>query len=137
MVCLQETKLGDHLFNPGFNYKFYPSPPPISDRAKGGTAILVSESLQHNIISLNTGLQAVAVQILFNRFITVCSLYLPPDCNFNLQDLQALIDELPAMLFWVKDSWKMTKENRHSVSGASKIGESTQETTRDLPRKID
>ena len=34
-----------------------------------------------------------------------------------------------------QDSWKTTKENRHSVSGASKIGESTKETTRDFARE--
>ena len=102
-MCLQETKLGDHHFNPGFNYKFYASPPPVSDRAKGGTAILVNQCLQHSLVNINTDLQAVAVRILFNKFITVCSLYLPPDNSFSQQDLQDLIDQLPSPFLLLGD----------------------------------
>ena len=60
-MCLQEIKLGDHQFNPGFNHKLCASPPPISDRAKVGTAILVNQYLQQSIVNINTGLQSVAV----------------------------------------------------------------------------
>ena len=104
VVCLQETKLGVHHFNPGFNYQFYSSPPPISERAKGGTAILISKSLQHSPLNVNTTLQAVAARILMNnKFITVCSLYLPPDLDFNLQNLQDLIDQLPSPFLLLVD----------------------------------
>ena len=102
-MCLQETKLVDHHFNPGFDYKFYASQPPVSDRAKGGTTILVNQCLQHSLVNINTGLQAVAVRILFNKFITVCSLYLPPDNNFSQQDLQDLIDQLPSPFLLLGD----------------------------------
>ena len=94
-ICLQETKLGDKPFNFGLNYCFYRSPPIDSERAKGGAAIIIKKSVQQSSIDLNTRLQAVAVRVLFNKFLTICSIYLPPDCNFNCEDLQDLIDQLP------------------------------------------
>ena len=99
-VCLQETKLGDKDFNFGLNYCFYRSPPPDSERAKGGAAIIVKKSVQQSTVVLNTTLQAVAVRILFNRFLTICSVYLPPDCDFSHRDLQDLIDQLPTPFFY-------------------------------------
>ena len=102
-VCLQETKLGDKDFNFGLNYCFYRSPPPDSERAKGGAAIIVKKSVQQSTVVLNTTLQAVAARILFNRFLTICSVYLPPDCDFSHRDLQDLIDQLPTPFLLLGD----------------------------------
>ena len=73
----------------------YRSPPPVSDRAKGGAAIIVKKSIQHSQISLQTTLQAIAVSVILHKRITICSLYLPPDLHFELLDLQDLINQLP------------------------------------------
>ena len=88
--------LGNYTFNPGLDYKIFNSPPPTGERSHGGAAIIVSKSLQHSLISLNTTLQAVAVSVLLDRKITVCCLYLPPNLSFNISDMQILIDQLPA-----------------------------------------
>ena len=95
--------LGNYTFNPGLNYEIFNSPPPAGERAHGGAAIIVSKSLQHSSISLNTTLQAVAISVLLDRMITVCSLYLPPDLNFNISDVQILIDQLPAPFILLGD----------------------------------
>ena len=95
IICLQETKLGYETYNPGLNYSMYCSPPPISDRAKGGAAIIVKKSLQHSQISLQTSLQAVAINVISHKRITICSLYLPPDLIFTFEDIKDLIDQLP------------------------------------------
>ena len=96
-ICLQETMLGNANFNPGLNYDFYSSPPPPGDRAHGGAAIIVSKALQHSPVILNTQLQAVAISVILDKQITICSLYLPPDPNFNVSfnDIQFLINQLP------------------------------------------
>ena len=96
ITCLQEIKLGTDSFNPGLNYVLYRSPPPASDRAKGGAAIIIKKSLQHSLLKLNTHLQAVAIQVILDRQLTICSLYLPPDLTFNVNDLQVLVNQLPS-----------------------------------------
>ena len=60
VFCIYETKL-DHDFNHGLNYSICKSPPPDSDRAKGGIAIINSKQREHNQLDLNTTLQAVAI----------------------------------------------------------------------------
>ena len=94
VVCLQETKLGNRDFNPGLNFSFYKSSLPVSEHAKGGTGIIIDKSTRHSLINLDTSLQAVAVRVLFDKFITVCSLYLPD--SFILSDLEHLISQLPS-----------------------------------------
>ena len=95
IVCLQETKLGMSSFNPGMNYIFHASPPPAGERAKGGAGIIVKKSIQHSVIRLNTSLQAVAISLILDKQLTVCSLYLPPDLHFTNSDLQGLASQLP------------------------------------------
>ena len=65
------------------------------DRAHGGVAIIVAKVLQHSYVPLNTNLQAVAIRTCFDREITICSLYLPPNSGFTLRDIQSLINQLP------------------------------------------
>ena len=103
VICLQETKLGESDFNAGMNYCVYKSPPLVSERAKGGTALIVSKNIQHEIVNINTSLQATAVRVLFDKLITVCSLYLPPDLCFNTADLQNLITQLPSPFLLLGD----------------------------------
>ena len=95
MVCLQETKLGDALYNPGLNYEFYKMCPADGERAHGGVAIVVSKSVQHSFIPLTSNLQAVAIRAFLDREITICSIYLPPRSAVSLADLQALLRQLP------------------------------------------
>lgn len=103
IICLQETMLGNSPYNPGLNYSIFNSHPPIGDRAHGGAAIIVNKSLQHSAIQLNTTLQAVAVSIILEKRITICSLYLPPDLVFNIGDIQSLINQLPTPLLLLGD----------------------------------
>ena len=106
-ICIQETKLGDHTPNLGFDYSFYRSPPLIDVRAQGGTGIVVRKSVNHRVVHLNSVLQASAIQIFTDKWVTICSLYLDPSLENRLQDvqgcprqlelydLQSLIDQLP------------------------------------------
>ena len=103
IICLQETMLGDSIFNPGLNYNVFNLPPPTSERAHGGASIIIHKSLQHSPIPLDTPLQAVALSVLLNRKISVCSLYLPPNLDFDLHDLQSLVDQLPVPFLLLGD----------------------------------
>ena len=95
VICLQETKLGNSIYNPGLNYNMYHKSPRNGDRAHGGVAIIINKSIQHSNIPLNTNLQAVAIRACFDQEITVCSLYLPPRSGFTLNEIQLLINQLP------------------------------------------
>ena len=103
IICLQETMLGDSIFNPGLNFNVFNSPPPTGERAHGGASVIIHKSLQHSPIPLDTPLQAVALSVLLNRKISVCSLYLLPSLDFDLHDLQSLVDQLPVPFLLLGD----------------------------------
>ena len=71
VICLQETKLGPEVFNPGLNYNIFSSAPPASDRAHGGAAIIVHKSLQYSPLPIVTDLQAVALTVVLDKQITI------------------------------------------------------------------
>ena len=77
-VCLQETFLKD---SDKFTLKYhscYLKNCFDNDKASGGVAVIVSNSVPHHVLKLETTLQAVAVNISLNKTITLCSIYLPP-----------------------------------------------------------
>ena len=106
-ICLQETKLGNNTPNLGHSYAFYRSPPLRGVRAQGGTGILISKSVNHKVLNIDSVLQVCAIQIFTTKWITLCSIYLEPSLETRLQDisgnprhlelndLQSVIDQLP------------------------------------------
>ena len=103
VVCLQEIKLGETLYNPGLNYEFYKMSPTGGDRAHGGAAIIINKAIQHSYVPLNTNLQAVAICACLDREITICLLYLPPRSGVALNDIQALFNQLPSPVLLLGD----------------------------------
>ena len=96
--CLQETMLPTTFYNIGLNYRFYGTIPIINNigRAKGGSAIIVKTDIYHELLALQTPLQAVAVKVVFKKQLTICSLYLEPGSNLTYNNLHNLIDQLEA-----------------------------------------
>ena len=103
VICLQEVQLGSEPYNPGLNYDMFCSAPPPGFRAHGGVAIIVSKSMQYSRLNLDTDLQAIALKVVLDREITVCSIYLPPKCNFTKHDIQSLLCQLPLPFFLLGD----------------------------------
>ncbi|GFY02253.1 putative RNA-directed DNA polymerase from transposon X-element [Trichonephila clavipes] len=62
----------------------------------GCVCIFTSLYVPSSALSLHTSLQAVAVRIHSTSLITVCCLYLPPNAVIYQQDLNNLVDQLPA-----------------------------------------
>ena len=86
-VWLQETFLKG---SDGFTLKYhscYSKKCSDSDRASGGVAIIVNNSVSHHLVKLETTLQAVAVNISLNKTITLCSVYLPPSLPIDVKNL--------------------------------------------------
>ena len=103
VLCLQETKLNT---NHDFSIKGFSGYHHINENnqiACGGTSIFVRNSLLHKRVQLNTKLQASAVRVTFQKPITICSLYLPPNLNPSLNTLKNLIQQLPPPFVLVGD----------------------------------
>ncbi|GFW57091.1 RNase H domain-containing protein [Trichonephila clavipes] len=62
----------------------------------GGVCIFTSLDIPSSALSLHTSLQAVAVRNHSTSLFTVCCLYLPPNAVIRQQDLNDLVDQLPA-----------------------------------------
>ncbi|GBN41585.1 hypothetical protein AVEN_113664-1 [Araneus ventricosus] len=59
-----------------------------------GVCILTSNLYPSTPLTLNTSLQAVAVQVHARTSVTVCCVYLPPHDVVSQQDLETLVDQL-------------------------------------------
>ncbi|GBN42797.1 hypothetical protein AVEN_236498-1 [Araneus ventricosus] len=65
-------------------------------RAVGGVALLYSQRFPSRPYTLDTSLQAVAIQIDIKMLITICAIYIPPNLTINQNELNKLICQLPA-----------------------------------------
>ena len=94
-VCLQETFLKD---SDNFNLKYhscYFKHFTGNDKASGGVAVIVNDSVPDHSVKLDSTLQAVAVSISLNKTVTLCSVYLPPSSAIDARKLDNLINQLP------------------------------------------
>ena len=94
-LCLQETFLADTSKASLKNHSIYHSNLNGGDRARGGVAIVVNDSVPKRTINVNTSLRATAVSISLTKTITICSVYLPPSVTIDCNELDQLIDQLP------------------------------------------
>ena len=111
-VCLQETFLKD---SDKFSLKYqscYSKHCGSGDKASGGVAVIVNNSIPHNSVRLDSHLQAVAVSISLNKIITLCSVYLPPSSPLDIKKLDHLIDQLPKPFILMGDF-----NSHHTSSG--------------------
>ena len=94
-ICVQEThfKSTDKGILKGYNMNRFDD---LSGRrAQGGVAIAVREALHTSLVQLTTPFQAVAVTVHAPLEVTLCNVYLPEDAPVNVNNLQALIRQLP------------------------------------------
>ncbi|GBN79508.1 hypothetical protein AVEN_205507-1 [Araneus ventricosus] len=62
----------------------------------GGVCIFTSNLYPSTTLNLHTSLQAIAVQVHFRTLVTICCIYLPPSDAISQDDLNILVDQLPA-----------------------------------------
>ena len=63
-----------------------------TERASGGSSIIIDNKVPHHVVDLNTPLQAVAVSATLHKVVTFCSLYIPPSYRLNICELNNLVD---------------------------------------------
>lgn len=93
--CLQETHLNNSHSNILRRFQVFRRDRPLLSHSSGGVAIVVQPSTPCVEVPLNTTLEAVAVRVLLDRLITVCSLYIPPSYPVSREELESLHDQLP------------------------------------------
>ena len=74
----------------------------VDGRATGGCSIFIKKGISHEVLELDTELQAVAIKVSLHKTIIVCNVYIPPHFNVAKSDLENLINELPApfIIYW-------------------------------------
>ena len=117
-VCLQETFLKD---SDKFQLKYhscYFKNFTDNDKASGGVAVIVNNSIPHHFVRLETTLQAIAVNISLNKTITLCSVYLPPSSPIDMTKLDHLINQLPKPFILMGDF-----NSHHTLWGCTDIND--------------
>ena len=93
VMCIQETLLEEGN-NPTFknHHPFYAS----TKSGHGGAAIIVKDTIAHRRITLQSNLQAVAVNITIGqKAYTFCSVYIPHSNYVQINELNELKEQLP------------------------------------------
>ena len=115
-MCLQETMIRTANIHSPSGYSIIHQPSDPDDGHTRGVAILVNKNVHHEVINLNTNLQALAVRITIHKTYTICTLYLPHQ-NVRKQDIQNLINQLPQPFLLLGDmnahspTWGSSSEN--------------------------
>ena len=111
VACLQMTLIGDSNWCPTKKYKLEKSPH-IGGEQNRGVAILIHATLQYNRVPLHTTLEAAAITINSAKRYTICSVYLSPNANIDMEELKSLIRQLHGhSCCWVTS----TRSTQHGV----------------------
>jgi len=122
-ICLQETMCqSTHLYPPS-QYTSVGTPPDVAvaGRPGEGLAILLRTDVPCHTVNINTTLKAMSIRIKLKKLITVCNLYIAPNEAVSRQDLETLINQLPAPFVIVGDLnarnplWGDNTTNRHGL----------------------
>ena len=105
ILALQEThfKETDNVNIRGFHHYFKTCMSEVDGRATGGCPIFVKEGIPHEVLELDTELQAVAVTVSLHKTITACNVYIPPRFNVAQSDIDNLVNQLPAPFLFIGD----------------------------------
>ena len=90
VICLQETFLKEKDNITIHNFTSYKCVNNYTDRALGGTSILLLNKIPQRRIQLDTNLQAAAASATLHCTITICSIYIP---HYN-QIIDTKLDQL-------------------------------------------
>ena len=94
VACLKKTLLGDSNWCPTKKYKLEKSTN-IGGEQNSRVAVLIHATLQYNCVPLHTTLEAAAVTINSTKRYTICSMYLSPNANIDMEELKSLTCQLP------------------------------------------
>lgn len=104
VLCVQETHLNSSHKNFLRHYAIYRKDRDNALTSSGGVAIIVDKRVACRHLQLKTSLEAVAVRaVLFNKLITIASIYIPPNYTLLKTEFESLMCELPEPYMVVGD----------------------------------
>ena len=105
ILALQEThfKDSDNVHIRGLDHYFKTCMSEVDGRFTDGCSTFVKKGIPHEVLGLDTELQAVAVKVSLHKTITVCNVYIPPCSNVTQNDLDNLVNQLPAPSKFIGD----------------------------------
>lgn len=88
VLCVQETHLKPTHTNFLRQYTIFRKDRDDANASSGGVAIIVDKCVACRSFELRTPLEAVAAQaLLFDKLVTICSLYLPPNQHLKKKQI--------------------------------------------------
>lgn len=94
LLCLQETHFKNNT-NKLKNFSCFFKNRTGQEKASGGVAIYVKNTLAAEEIELSTNIEAVAVTLHTPNIVHVCNIYIPPNQNTNLEEYSRLLEQIP------------------------------------------
>ena len=94
-IMLQETNLKPDKNASIKNYNIIRKDRLNAERASGGVAILLHESIDYSIINIQTDIEICAIRARFQNLLTLCSIYIPPSASLDINDLNNIIQQIP------------------------------------------
>ena len=95
ILCLQETKLDPSKKFYLKQFSSFRCDNLAVGNAKGGFLITVSKNVHSEEIPINSPFQAVAVKVMLDTTIKICSIYINPSDNLTQSALLDLLNQLP------------------------------------------
>ena len=103
VLCIQETMLKANNQQQQ-SFKSYSAYYSSTDNGSGGVGILVKNTHLHRKLPLVSNLQAIAVSVTIGKkAYSICSVYIPPCYNLQLQDLDDIKNQLPGPVIFMGD----------------------------------
>jgi len=102
-ACLQETMIGDGAITTPRGYVMHSAPGGRGERPHGGVAILLRNDVSGHKIPIRSDLQVLAIRVRFDKMITICNIYLPPNDLVTAEQIMEVIDQLPPPFILVGD----------------------------------
>ena len=104
VLCVQETHLKHTQTDILRQYAIFRKDRDDTVVSSGGVAIVVDRGIACRELKLRTPLEAVAVRgVLFDKLITISSIYIPPNYQLHQTEFQNYINELPEPYIVVGD----------------------------------
>lgn len=103
IVCIQETRFSDSKTILPKSYNGFFKNRTEQPRAGGGIAILTKNNIQAKEIPITSEIEAIAIQVIYKQKLNICNIYIPPNKDINLTELNQLIIQIPTPRLIVGD----------------------------------
>lgn len=96
IICLQETNFNNKSNPTLHHFNIFTKNRNSHIRSSGGVAILVNNNFPSEEITIHTDLEAIVISVTLPHItLTLCNIYIPNQKDFNLNDIEHIIKQLP------------------------------------------